>query len=158
VLYKLSEKRENRITDYMHKASTYLVNLAVSMSANTIVIGINKEWKQDINIGKVNNQNFVYVPFNKFIKQIEYKCKLRGIIVIPTEESYTSKCSFIDGEEMCHHDEYLGNRIRRGMFKSAKGVLINADLNASYNILRKVVQDFVWIEGVHATHAKKVSF
>lgn len=78
----------------MHNASSYIVNQLVSNNINTLVIGSNKEWKQDTNMGKQNNQNFVSIPFDKFKRQLEYKCKLNGIICIEQEESYTSKCSF----------------------------------------------------------------
>lgn len=111
-----------------------------------LVIGLNKEWKQNINLGKRNNQNFVGIPFDKFIHMIEYKSKLEGINVTTREESYTSKCSFIDNETVCKHDIYLGRRIKRGLFRSNKGILINADLNGALNILRKETGDKVAIQ------------
>ena len=104
----------------------------------TVVIGRNKDWKQDANIGKRNNQNFVGIPFYKFMQQIEYKCRLKGIKVVETEESYTSKCSFLDGENIGKHEVYKGKRIKRGLFRSSDGTLINADVNGSLNILKKV--------------------
>lgn len=136
---KLTNKRNNKVTDYLHKSSRYIVNHLVSNNINTLVVGYNKNWKQDINIGKVNNQNFVSIPFLKLINQLAYKCKLEGINLILHEESYTSKCSFLDNEDICKHDKYLGKRIKRGLFKSNEGKLINSDLNGSLNILRKVV-------------------
>ena len=96
----LTDKRNNKIKDYLHKASTILVNQLVSNDLNTLIIGNNKGWKQDINIGKRNNQSFVQIPYSTFIKMIEYKCKLVGINVLITEESYTSKCSFLDSEDI----------------------------------------------------------
>ena len=138
----LTDKRGNKIKDYLHKSSTILVNQLVSNDINTLVIGNNKCWKQDINIGKRNNQNFVQIPHAVFIKMLEYKCKLRGINVLLTEESYTSKCSFLDDEDIKKHKVYKGNRIKRGLFKSSEGVLINADVNGSLNILKKVVGKF----------------
>lgn len=135
----LTDKRNNKIKDYLHKASTILVNQLVSNDLNTLIIGNNKGWKQDINIGKRNNQSFVQIPHSTFIKMIEYKCKLVGINVLITEESYTSKCSFLDSEDIKKQKEYKGKRIKRGLFKSSEGVLINADVNGSLNILRKVV-------------------
>ena len=126
----------------MHKASRLLVNQLVSRDISKLVIGYNQNWKQDINIGKRNNQNFVNIPFNNFINMIEYKCKMKGIETIRTEESYTSKCSFIDNEPIKKHETYLGKRIKRGLFKTLNGKLVNADLNGSYNILRKVAPDF----------------
>lgn len=138
----LTDKRNNKIKDYLHKASTILVNQLVSNDLNTLIIGNNKGWKQDINIGKRNNQSFVQIPHSTFIKMIEYKCKLVGINVLITEESYTSKCSFLDSEDIKKQKEYKGKRIKRGLFKSSEGVLINADVNGSLNILRKVVGNF----------------
>ena len=138
----LTDKRNNKIKDYLHKASTLLVNQLVSNDLNTLIIGNNKSWKQDINIGKRNNQNFVQIPHSTFIKMLEYKCKLRGINVLITEESYTSKCSFLDNEDIKKQKEYKGSRIKRGLFKSSKGILINADVNGSLNILKKVVGKF----------------
>ena len=137
----LTNKRNNKIKDYLHKASRILVNQLVSNDISTIVIGHNKEWKQDINIGKQNNQKFVQIPFNTFIHMITYKAQLQGIKVIQREESYTSKCSFIDNEEICKHEKYKGNRIKRGLYKSQTGRLINADLNGALNILKKEISN-----------------
>jgi putative transposase len=103
------------------------------------VVGYNEFWKNEINIGKKNNQNFVSIPFQKLLHMIEYKAKMAGLNVIRHEESYTSKCSFLDLESVEKHDEYLGRRIKRGLFKSSTGKLINSDVNGSLNILRKVV-------------------
>lgn len=134
---RLHLKRKLKIEDYMHKASRYIVNQLVSKGINTLIIGKNDGWKQDINIGKVNNQKFVQIPFESLISKLQYKCSLVGINVELVNESYTSKCSFLDGETIEKHEEYVGKRIHRGLFRSAKGTLINADVNGSYNILRK---------------------
>ena len=139
---KRNVKRNFKIDDYLHKASKYLVNHLVSNDIPILVIGYNKGWKQDINIGKVNNQKFVQIPHSKFIDMIKYKCDKVGINVIITEESYTSKCSFKDSEELKFHKTYLGKRVKRGLFKNSDGSLINADLNGALNILRKVVGNF----------------
>ena len=104
-----------------------------------LVIGKNKGWKQSINIGRRNNQAFVQVPHARFIDMLTYKARLVGIKVVVTEESYTSKTSFIDLEPVKKQMVYLGKRIKRGLFKSADGTLINADINGSSNIIRKVV-------------------
>lgn len=138
----ISNKRNNKVKDYLHKSSRKIVNFLVSNNISTLVIGYNEEWKQNINLGRTNNQAFVNIPFLTFINQLDYKCKLEGINVILTEESYTSKCSFLDSESIEKHESYLGERIKRGLFKSAKGKFINADLNGSLNILRKVVGEF----------------
>ena len=138
----ITNKRNNKVKDYLHKSSRILVNFLVSNDISTLVIGYNEEWKQNINIGKRNNQSFVNIPFYTFIQQLDYKCKLEGINVILTEESYTSKCSFLDNETVEKHENYLGKRIKRGLFRSAKNRIINADLNGSLNILKKVVGEF----------------
>lgn len=145
-LRTLRIKRENKLNDYLHKASRYIVNHLVSNNINTLIIGYNKEWKQETNIGKVNNQKFIQIPYLKLVNQLQYKCRLEGINVIIQEESYTSKSSFIDNDfiptfklvtELNY--KFSGQRIKRGLYKSSNGTLINADLNGSLNILRKVV-------------------
>ena len=141
-IYSITNIRNNKVKDYLHKSSRKIVNFLVSNNISTLIIGYNEEWKQNINLGRTNNQSFVNIPFLTFINQLDYKCKLEGINVILTEESYTSKCSFLDGESLEEHDNYLGKRIKRGLFRSAKGKIINADLNGSLNILRKVVGEF----------------
>lgn len=148
----LTNKRNNKVTDYLHKASRLLVNQLVSQGITTLVIGKNKNMKQDINIGRVNNQNFVQLPIMRFSDLIKYKCELEGIKVLFNEESYTSKCSFLDGEVICKHDKYMGKRVKRGLFVSRKGIKINADVNAAYNIMIKAIPNAFadGIEGVGA--------
>lgn len=133
-------KRDNKIKDYLHKASTYVVNQLVSNDINTLVLGYNKEWKQDISIGKRNNQNFVEIPFYRFKEMLLYKCQLHGITLIEQEESYTSKCSFIDKEEIKKHKRYQGKRIERGLYQTKEGKVIHADVNGSLNIMRKYLE------------------
>lgn len=134
---KLTSKRNNKVTDYLHKASRLIVNQLQASNITTLVIGLNKQWKQDTNLGSVVNQNFVQIPHSKFIEILQYKCALVGITVEVINESYTSKCSFLDNEDICKHDTYLGKRIHRGLFKASDGKVINADVNGSYNILLK---------------------
>ncbi|NEN93308.1 MAG: IS200/IS605 family element transposase accessory protein TnpB [Okeania sp. SIO3H1] len=100
----------------------------------TVVIGKNDNWKQGANIGKKNNQNFTQIPHGKLIQQITYKCQLAGVKVIEMEESYTSKTSAIDLEKPCKHRTYVGKRVKRGLFRSATGQVINADVNGSLQI------------------------
>ena len=90
MLNKLTNKRNNKIKDYLHKSSRYIVNQLVSKNISTLIIGKNNNWKQDINIGKKNNQNFIQIPFNIFIDMLTYKCNMEGIRVITQEESYNS--------------------------------------------------------------------
>ena len=146
----LTVKRNNKVTDYLHKASRLLVNQLVSRGITTLVIGKNKNMKQDINIGKVNNQNFIQLPIMRFADLMKYKCELEGIKVLFNEESYTSKCSFLDSEPICKHDKYIGKRIKRGLFVSRSGIKINADVNGTYNIMLKAVPNAFsdGIEGV----------
>ena len=134
----LTNKRNNKINDYLHNTSRFIINHLINNNIGTLVIGKNKLWKQESNIGKCNNQNFIQIPHAKLIDMIVYKAELVGINVILTEESYTSKCSFIDNETIKYHDNYLGKRKHRGLFISNNGISINADVNGSGNIIRKV--------------------
>lgn len=155
---KITNKRNNRINDYLHKITTYIVNQAVSKNITTIIVGYNKGWKQDTNIGKINNQNFVNIPFYKFISMLEYKCNLRGISFKTITEEYTSKCSFIDDEEIGKHKEYAGKRINRNFFRSKKGIIINADINGAFNILKKYMKEnATWNEKISQTLVKVCS-
>jgi len=154
----LTFKRNNKINDYLHKTTNKIMKFSLENELNTIVVGYNDFWKQKINIGKVNNQNFVQIPFEKMLFMLKYKCEKYGINLTTHEESYTSKCSFLDNEVICKHDEYQGKRIKRGLFKSGSGKLINADVNGSYNIIRKVFPKAFanGIEGV-AVHPYRVN-
>lgn len=145
---RLTNKRNNKINDYLHKASHMLVNQLVSMGVSTLIIGKNTGMKQDINIGKKNNQNFVMAPIMKFADIINYKCQLEGIKVVFHEESYTSKCSFFDKESIRKHDVYMGKRIKRGLFKTATGRLVNADVNGAYNIMKKAIPNVIKTDGI----------
>ena len=133
----ITNKRNRRVKNYLHQASRALVNELRKLCISKVVIGSNKEWKQNVNLGYRNNQNFVQIPHARFIEMITYKAQLAGIEVITAEESYTSKCSFLDDEPIEKHDEYVGRRIKRGLFKSKTRKLINADVNAAYNIMKK---------------------
>ena len=112
-LYTITNKRNHRIKDFLHKISRKIVNQLVSNNIDTIIVGKNNGLKQDINIGKVNNQNFVMLPHAKFVEMLKYKCKLEGIKCIITEESYTSMTSFLDKEKPCKHKKYKGKRVSR---------------------------------------------
>ena len=163
-LRTLRIKRENKLNDYLHKTSRYIVNHLVSNNINTLIIGYNKEWKQETNIGKVNNQKFIQIPYLKLVNQLQYKCKLEGINVIIQEESYTSKSSFLDNDfiptfksstELNY--KFSGQRVVRGLYKSSEGRIINADLNGSLNILRKAVPNaFEKCYGIEVCSTPKV--
>lgn len=137
----LTRKRNSKIEDYMHKASALVINYCLDNLIGNIVIGKNENWKNEINIGNRNNQNFVSIPFNKFIGMIQYKAETYGITVSVIEESYTSKASFLDLDDIPIFKEgekhsFSGKRIKRGLYKTGK-IIINSDVNGSYNILRK---------------------
>jgi putative transposase len=141
---KLTSKRNNKINDFFHKASRTLVRVALEKDVSDIVIGKNKGWKDEINIGNKNNQNFVCIPHEKLIQMIKYKCELEGINVIVREESYTSKSSFLDMDDIPTFDKdkrgqytFSGHRLKRGLYISKEGKQINADVNGSYNTNRK---------------------
>ena len=154
----LTRKRNHKINDYMHKASRYVIEHAVSMGANTIVIGNNKEWKQESRNSKAINQSFVGIPHMRFIEMIQYKAQNVGLNVILQEESYTSGTSFLDKEEPVKANYNKSRRVTRGLFVSNKGVKINADVNGSYQILMKVFPNAFaeGIEGV-ALHPVRVN-
>jgi putative transposase len=137
----LTNKRNRQIKHYLHVASKRLIDLLVAEGIGTLVIGQNKNWKQQLELGRQTNQNFVFIPFAQFIEMLSYKAKLVGIRVILQEESYTSKCSFLDLEPIRKKASYLGCRIKRGLFRAGDGRLINADVNGSYNIIRKAYPD-----------------
>lgn len=145
----LSLKRANKISDYFHKASRIIIDYAIKTNSGLIIIGENKGWKQEIKIGKRNNQNFVSIPFDDFKKMIAYKAEENGIEVVFTEESYTSKASNLDNDLLPEFDKkkenkpvFSGKRIKRGLYKWSKGIL-NADLNGALGIIRKVAPESV---------------
>ena len=151
-LKKLSNKREFKINDYLHKASRLIINTLISQKIGTLIIGNNPEWKQKINLGKKNNQNFVQIPHHKFREMLSYKAEMAGIKVILREESYTSKASFIDNDVIPVYQKgeknsstFSGKRIKRGLYRTASGRLINADVNGSLNIMRKAVPKCLWL-------------
>ena len=147
-LMRLDEKRNAKTKDFIHKASKTIIDYCMTNDMDTIVIGKNKNWKKKINIGKINNQKFTIIPFNQFIKMVEYKAYEKGIKVIITEESYTSKASFFDYDTPPAYNKsnkekhsFSGKRIERGLYKTKEGKLVNADVNGALNIIIKVIPD-----------------
>jgi len=134
-------KRDRRIEDILHNISKNIITYAVGCGANTIIIGNNKRWKTDVDMGKVNNQKFVSIPHSRLINMIVYKAEDKGINVDITEESYTSGTSFLDGEKPVKECYDKSRRKYRGLFKSASGQRINADVNGSLQIIKKVVPE-----------------
>ena len=148
-MLKLSRKRDNKISDYLHKASRHIMNQLVSREVTDLIIGHNNGWKQGTTLGKKTNQNFVSIPFNRFIDMLCYKCALEGISVHIIDESYTSKASFLDRDfiptytkvDLVKH-KFSGRRKYRGLYKSKIfQQALNADLNGSLNIMRKFFQN-----------------
>ena len=137
----LNNRRNFWIEDKIHKASRWIINYCISNNIGSIVVGLNKGWKQNIELGKKNNQKFVEIPFLKLVDKITYKGKLVGIDIQITEESYTSKVDHLAFETLEKQDSYLGKRKKRGLFQSSTNKLINADVNGAIGIGRKVFGD-----------------
>jgi len=135
---QLTVKRNYRVEDTMHKASKYIVGLAVENAINTIVIGNNKDWKRECPLSKKTNQTFVGLPHQRMIEMISYKAENMGICVVITEESFTSGTSFLDNEMPVREDYKKARRIHRGLFMSNNGYRVNADINAGLQIIKKV--------------------
>jgi putative transposase len=135
---RLTNKRNNRINDYMHKASRYIINRAIHDNIRVIVIGNNKDWKRGSVLSKNVNQTFVGIPHQRLIEMIVYKAQNIGVSVILSEESYTSGTSFLDDELPIKENYNKSRRKHRGLFVSNTGKRINADVNASLQILKKV--------------------
>lgn len=147
-LKRLSLIRFNKLHDLFHKLSKNIIQYCIDNNIGTIIVGYNINWKQDSNMGKKNNQNFVSIPFWKLITKIQYKAEMVGIKLILTEESYTSKCSFLDRENVGKHRKYKGKRISRGLFRASDGRIINADVNAAYNIMKKAIPEVKFADGI----------
>ena len=137
-LRQLELRRSLFMQNFLHQSSSIVIKALIERKIETLVIGLNEDWKQEINLGKITNQNFVSLPHRKLVDQLIYKCEEIGIKVILTEEAYTSKIDHFIGEEMKHHDKYAGRRIHRGLFRSSTGLLIQGDVNGALGIMRKV--------------------
>lgn len=138
-MFRIARRRSNQIRDFVHKTAKRIIDYCLENKIGTIVIGHNKEWKQGVRLGKKNNQNFVQIPFGRLMEYIQYRCERYGIKYCEIGENYTSKCSFLDYEQIKHHDKYVGKRIKRGLFRTSNGLLINADCNAAANIAAKAM-------------------
>ena len=141
-------KRRNRINDYLNKASKRIIDLCLKTDTGTIVIGYNQGWKASCNMGKVNNQKFTHIPHLALVNKIIYKAKQYGIDVIVSEESYTSKASSLDLDDIPTYGlvnnkkpVFSGTRVKRGLYKAKNGALLNADVNGSINIIRKAFKN-----------------
>lgn len=151
---RITTRRNRKIDNYTHQLSRKLINHLSELGVKNIIYGKNVNFKQEINLGKVNNQNFVNIPFNQIVDRLRYKALLAGINFMTVEESYTSKTSFLDREKLHsykHKDSrapknytFLGSRFTRSLFRSKEGHVIHADINASFNIIRKVSGDDIY--------------
>ena len=145
-VHRLWSRRSWILRTKIHQMTAFLATLFDEMQIEKVFIGKNTGWKQKLPFGKKVKQRFAYLPYETFIKQLQYKCQLRGITIIVQEESYTSKASFLDGDDIPVYGEtdnpkFSGRRVKRGLYKTSKGQLINADVNGSYNIMRKGLKD-----------------
>lgn len=145
-MMRLMNGRSNRINDYFNRVVKILVNKCLDNGVTTLVIGYNKDQKQGISIGKVNNQNMVMIPFYKLRQKLQYQCELHGISYCQQEESYTSKANCLDDDYIPVYGEtvakpFSGKRIHRGLYRASDGSVLNADINGSINILKKYFKE-----------------
>ena len=140
----IDKKRHLKFKDFLHKVSRRIVNLAIKNNIDKVIVGYNKQWKTDVSIAKKDKQSFIQIPFFMLLNQLKYKLKYEGIHFELKEESYTSKCSFLDndaiptyGNEVTENVVFSGKRIKRGLYKTKESIIINADVNGAANILRK---------------------
>ena len=142
-----SRKRYFRMENYFHHVSKMLVDNCVRFGIGQIIVGRNMGWKTRLSLGSITNQNFQSVPFFKLIEKIRYKAEMVGVDVVETEEAYTSKASYLDRDPIPEYDKkrqelkFSGTRTKRGLYKTKSGRLLNADVNGSANIARKVIRD-----------------
>ena len=136
----ITQKRFNRVKNYIHNTSRYVINWCVENQIDTVIVGHNNKWKQKTKMSKASNQKFLYIPYDMLIMQLKYKCEDAGINFVETEESYTSGTSFLDNELPIKENYNKKRRVKRGLFKSNKG-LINSDVNGSLQIIKKVFPD-----------------
>lgn len=140
----IARDRNNKVNDYMNKAARKVINYCIANDMGTLVVGYNETFQRGGHIGKRNNQNFVNIPYGQLRSKLEYLCKMNGIIFVKQEESYTSKSSFWDRDDIPVYNadnpreyQFSGKRIHRGQYKTASGKIINADVNGALNIMRK---------------------
>ena len=160
----LYSSRNNKVNDYMSKTVRKIINYCLENNIGTLVCGYNETFQRNSNIGKANNQTFVNIPFGKLREKLEYLCKLYSLRFVEQEESYTSKSSFFDMDILPKFEadkpqtySFLGKRIKRGVYQTSKGYILNADVNGALNILRKsnvVDLEVLYSRGVVDTPAR----
>ena len=140
----IARNRNNKVNDYLNKAARKVVDYCIANDIGTLVVGYNETFQRGSNIGKQNNQNFVNIPYGLLRSKLEYLCELNDIVFVKQEESYTSKASFWDKDEMPVYNadnpakyQFSGMRVHRGLYKTANGKTFNADINGALNIMRK---------------------
>ena len=165
---RLTTKRNQKVDNYTHQLSRKLINHLSQLGVKNVIYGKNVNLKQEINLGKVNNQNFVQIPFNQIIERLRYKAQLAGMNFMTVEESYTSKTSFLDREKLHQYKNdkpkkdyaFLGKRFARSLFRSQLGYVIHADVNASFNIIRKVsgeeIYNYVDLGSIRDSNPKRL--
>jgi IS605 OrfB family transposase len=147
-IQRITTKRNNRVNDTIKKAARCIINYCIQNDVGTLIVGYTLDFKRNTNIGKQNNQNFVQIPLGNLRQQLEFLCWKYNIDYIEQEESYTSKSSFLDNDvlpeykaEQPYQGEFSGKRIKRGLYQSGDGTILNADVNGAANILRKCKQN-----------------
>lgn len=140
----IARNRNNKVNDYLNKAARKVVDYCITNDIGTLVVGYNETFQRGSNIGKQNNQNFVNIPYGLLRSKLEYLCELNDIIFVKQEESYTSKASFWDKDDLPVYNAdnptkypFSGKRVHRGLYKTANGKVFNADINGALNIMRK---------------------
>ena len=140
----IARDRNNKVNDYMNKAARKVIDYCIDNDIGTLIVGYNETFQRDSHIGKQNNQNFVNIPYGQLRSKLEYLCELNNIIFVKQEESYTSKASFWDKDNIPTYNtdnpkehQFSGNRMHRGLYKTANGALLNADVNGALNIMCK---------------------
>lgn len=139
-----ARNRNNKVNDYMNKTARKVIDYCIANDIGTLVVGYNETFQRNSHIGKQNNQNFVNIPYGQLRNKLEYLCKLNDIVFVKQEESYTSKSSFWDRDNIPVYNadnpkeyQFSGRRLQRGLYKTASGKTINADVNGALNIMRK---------------------
>lgn len=140
----IARNRNNKVNDYMNKAARKVIDYCINNNIGTLIVGYNETFQRNSHIGKQNNQNFVNIPYGQLRNKLEYLCELNDIAFVKQEESYTSKASFWDRDNIPTYNadnpkeyQFSGSRIHRGLYKTAKGKAFNADVNGALNIMRK---------------------
>lgn len=151
----IARDRNNKVNDYMNKAARKVIDYCIANDIGTLVVGYNETFQRNSNIGKQNNQNFVNIPYGKLREKLEYLCELNGMTFMKQEESYTSKASFWDRDDIPAYNadnpkeyQFSGSRVHRGLYKTAGGRAFNADVNGALNIMRK--SNVVSLDAVYA--------